>query len=71
MMQRPLAQAFGVLKRGVLSQQTRSVVSGPPTQKVTSAQMVLCCSAIGISCMAIPLYVIVHVPQYRGGSSES
>ncbi|KAF7284485.1 hypothetical protein GWI33_022077 [Rhynchophorus ferrugineus] len=45
--------------------QTRSVVSGPPTVKISPAEKLVHGLIITGSCMAIPAWVLVNIKHYR------
>ncbi|KAF6205506.1 hypothetical protein GE061_019679 [Apolygus lucorum] len=67
-MQRPLSQAVSLFKRGFIPQQTRTLVSGPPTQRVSLAEKVAYSSVMAFSFLAVPVWVIVHIRSYRDRS---
>ncbi|KAG7161205.1 putative Cytochrome oxidase c subunit VIII-containing protein [Homarus americanus] len=43
-----------------------SVISGPPTVKVSFAEKMVHGGVIMVGCCAVPAWVLAHIKEYRG-----
>ncbi|KAK9498343.1 hypothetical protein O3M35_002997 [Rhynocoris fuscipes] len=55
-----------VVRKGINMTQHRSIVSGPPTQKVSFAEKAAYGFVMAACFFATPMWVLVNVRSYRG-----
>ncbi|EDV97246.1 uncharacterized protein LOC6557019 [Drosophila grimshawi] len=66
MFQNSAAKLLMPAVRGVWQKRCQSVVSGPPTQHVSTAEKVILGGGMCVAAMFIPAWVLLHIREYRG-----
>uniref|UniRef100_A0A1L8EHM9 Putative cytochrome c oxidase subunit 8 isoform a n=1 Tax=Haematobia irritans TaxID=7368 RepID=A0A1L8EHM9_HAEIR len=66
MFQKSAAVLLAPAIRNAVQRRCQSVVSSPPTQKVSSAEKLFLGGCMFVSTLVIPAWVLYHIREYRG-----
>ncbi|XP_023300506.2 uncharacterized protein LOC111682741 [Lucilia cuprina] len=66
MFQRSAAQLLAPAIRNAVQRRCQSVISSPPTQKVSFAEKLILGGGMCCATLVIPAWVLLHIKEYRG-----
>ncbi|XP_005191429.1 uncharacterized protein LOC101891955 [Musca domestica] len=66
MFQKSAAVLLAPAIRNAMQRRCQSVISSPPTQKVSSAEKLVLGGGMFVSTLIIPAWVLYHIREYRG-----
>ncbi|XP_061395468.1 uncharacterized protein LOC133331075 [Musca vetustissima] len=66
MFQKSAAVLLAPAIRNAMQRRCQSVISSPPTQKVSSAEKLVLGGGMFVSTLVIPAWVLYHIREYRG-----